>query len=198
MDDPRPFPLSRKCGRLVNKALECISFLEKWCILRTHLLHQGVVTYTSPVEAFATGIKNLDRWKSSLIAWSLHFKALDRLILREFKGQNVATPAKYLKCVDHLILVAQNSSWSLDRLLKRTLITWFHFDPGRKRFYRRCLCDYPLYRERKISLSRVGALIRVLTHLGEDPQNCKNGPPQPKTSSYAHEMYMSNIQKVCE
>jgi len=29
---------------------------------------QGVVTYTSPVEAFVTGIKNLDRLKSSLIA----------------------------------------------------------------------------------------------------------------------------------
>jgi len=25
------------------------------------LLEQGVVTYTSPVEAFATGIKNFDR-----------------------------------------------------------------------------------------------------------------------------------------
>jgi len=36
---------------------------------------------------------------------------LDRLILLEFKGQNVATPAKYLrKCVDRLILVAQNPS----------------------------------------------------------------------------------------
>ena len=55
---------------------------------------QGVVTYTSPVEAFATGIKDLDRQKSSLIAWSLHSEALDRLILQEFKGQNVATPAK--------------------------------------------------------------------------------------------------------
>jgi len=31
-------------------------------------LLQGVVTYTSPVEAFATGIKNFDWWKSSLIA----------------------------------------------------------------------------------------------------------------------------------
>jgi len=31
-------------------------------------LLQGVVTCTSPVEAFATGIKNFDRWKSSLIA----------------------------------------------------------------------------------------------------------------------------------
>jgi len=30
--------------------------------------NQGVVTYTSPVEAFATGIKILDQWKSSLIA----------------------------------------------------------------------------------------------------------------------------------
>jgi len=65
---------------------------------------QGVVTYTSHVEAFATGIKNFDRSKSSLIAWSLRSEALDRLILREFKGQNVATPAKYLrKCVDRLI-----------------------------------------------------------------------------------------------
>jgi len=43
-------------------------------------------------EAFATGIKNLDRWKSSLIAWLLHSEALDCLILREFKGQNVAMP----------------------------------------------------------------------------------------------------------
>ena len=108
-------------------------------------LFQGVVTYMSPVEAFATGIKNFDQWKSSLIAWLLRSEALDHLILQEFKGQNVATPAKYLrKCVDRLILVAQNPSWSLDRLLKRMLIAWFHFDPGRKHFYRRCLCDYPL------------------------------------------------------
>ena len=98
------------------------------------------------VEAFATGIKNLDRWKSTLIAWSLRSEALDSLILREFKGQNVATPAMYLrKCVDRLILVAQNLAWSLDRLLKRTFITWFHFDPSCKRFYRRCICDYPLH-----------------------------------------------------
>ena len=105
---------------------------------------QGVITYMSPVEAFATGIKNLDGWKSSLIAWSLRSEALDRSILREFKGQNVATPANYLiKCVDRLILVAQNSSWSLARLLKRALISWFYFDPGSKRFYKRRLCDYP-------------------------------------------------------
>jgi len=57
-------------------------------------------------------------------------EALDCLILQEFKGQNVATPAKYLrKCVDRLILVAQNSSWFLDRLLKRTLMGWFHLIP---------------------------------------------------------------------
>ena len=105
----------------------------------------GVVTYALPVEAFVTGIRNLHLGKSSLIAWSLHSEALDCLILWEFKGQNVATPAKYVrKCVDQLILVTQNSSWSLDWLLKRTLIAWFHFDPGCKRFYRRCLCDYSL------------------------------------------------------
>ena len=96
---------------------------------------QGVVTYTSPVEAFATRIKNLDRWKSALIAWLLRSEALDHLILWEFKEQNVATPAKYLrKGVDRLMLVAQNSSWSLDRLLKWTLIAWFNFDPGHKLF----------------------------------------------------------------
>ena len=41
-------------------------------------------TYTSrvsqPVEGFAARIKNLDRWKSSLITWLLHSEALDRLI----------------------------------------------------------------------------------------------------------------------
>ena len=90
---------------------------------------EGVFTYTSPVEAFVTGIKNLDQWKSSLIAWSLCSKALDCLILREFKGQNIAAPAKYLrKCIDQLILVTQNTSWSLDRPLKRMLTAspfWF-------------------------------------------------------------------------
>jgi len=105
----------------------------------------GVVTYALPVEAFATEIKNLHLGKSSLIAWSPHSEAFDCLILREFKRQNVATPAKYVrKCVDRLILVTQNSSWSLDWLLKRTLIAWFHFDPGCKCFYRWRLCDYTL------------------------------------------------------
>ena len=32
------------------------------------MVYQGIVTYMSPVEAFATGIKNLDLRKSSLIA----------------------------------------------------------------------------------------------------------------------------------
>jgi len=105
----------------------------------------GVVTYALPVEAFVTGIRNLHLGKPSLIAWSLHSEALDCSILWEFKGQNVATPAKYVrKGVDRLILVTQNSSWSLDWLLKRTLIAWSHFDLGCKCFYRRHLCDYPL------------------------------------------------------
>jgi len=37
-------------------------------LVRLRHAQQGVVTYTSFVEAFATGIKNLDRRKSSLIA----------------------------------------------------------------------------------------------------------------------------------
>ena len=141
---------------------------EYWKSANGCVLHapQGVVTYTSPVEAFATGIKNLDRRKSSLIAWSLRSEALERLILREFKGQNVATPAKYLrKCVDRLILVAQNLSWSLDRLLKRTLIAWFHFDPGRKRFYRRGVCDYPLREGARVGREEVDMnRIRILSY----------------------------------
>ena len=127
---------------------------------------QEVVTYTLPVEVFATRINKFDRRKSSLIAWSLSSEALDRLILREFKGQNVAMPAKYLrKCVDRLILVAQNSSWSLDRLLKRALIAWFHFDPGCKRFSRQRLCDYidyPLSPVHSLVQSRVQVLQRPL------------------------------------
>ena len=55
--------------------------------------------------------------------------ALDRLIPWEFKGQNIAMPAKYLrKCIDRLILVVQNSSWSLklDWLLKKQQLSlWF-------------------------------------------------------------------------
>ena len=35
----------------------------------------------SPVEAHVTKIKNFDRWKSSLVAWSLHSEALDRYII---------------------------------------------------------------------------------------------------------------------
>jgi len=62
-------------------------------------MYQGVVTYVSPVEAFVTAIKNLDRRKSSLISWSLHSEALDHLILQEFKGQNIATPPWYLRKV---------------------------------------------------------------------------------------------------
>jgi len=32
-----------------------------WCRIESGHARQGVVSYTSPVEAFATGIKNLDR-----------------------------------------------------------------------------------------------------------------------------------------
>ena len=136
------------------------------------------------VEAFATMIKNLDRWKSSLLAWLLRSEALDRLILWETKGQNLATPPKYLrKCVDQLILVAQNLSWSLDWLLKRTLITRFHFDPGRKRFYRRSLCNYPLQVVVQFRLAtasshwRMSLLIQLLfwPPIIKDPEGVQKG-----------------------
>jgi len=70
-------------------------------------------------------------------SWSLDFMGVQRSI-----HGHASVVSK--KVCWSLMLVAQNSSWSLDRLLKRTLIAWFHFDPGRKRFYRGHLCDYPL------------------------------------------------------
>jgi len=71
-------------------------------------------------------------------SWSVKI-ILDRLITpfqgswlldsMEVQRSNIAMPAKYLrKCIDRLILVAQNSSWSLklDWLLKKQrLLLWF-------------------------------------------------------------------------
>ena len=68
-----------------------------------------------------------------------------------------------------LTLVAQNSSWSLDWLQKRVLITWFHFDPSHKHFYRWRVCDYPLIVAvlsqlgvAKISLGDIGTRSKLL------------------------------------
>jgi len=49
--------INQPCSGIVRDGIQAI----------TQLL-QGVVAYTSPLEAFATGIKNFDRRKSSLIA----------------------------------------------------------------------------------------------------------------------------------
>jgi len=45
---------------------------------------QGVVTYTLPVKAFATGIKNFDQWKSSLIA----YRSVLRLLIAWFYNES--------------------------------------------------------------------------------------------------------------
>ena len=91
---------------------------------------QGVVTYILPVEVLATGIKNLDWWKLSLIAWSLQrTRALARFLSIQ---QNVLISKL-------LISVVQNSSWSPDQLLKGMLTTWFHFDPSQG------LCHVPTF-----------------------------------------------------
>jgi len=68
-------------------------------------------------------------------SWSLDFMGVQRTI-----HGHASVVSK--KVCWSLMLVAQNSSWSLDRLQKETLIAWFHFDPGRKRFYRRCVWNY--------------------------------------------------------
>ena len=60
---------------------------EKWelSVISIHELPnspiQGVITHMLPIEVFATEIKNLDRQKSSLIAWSSPSAALDCLIV---------------------------------------------------------------------------------------------------------------------
>ena len=60
---------------------------EQLCKSSRQCLSQEVVTYILTTEAFATRIKNLDRRKLSLIAWSFPSGALDCLILKGFKGQ---------------------------------------------------------------------------------------------------------------
>ena len=98
---------------------------------------QGVVTYMSPVEAFATGIKIV----------------LDRSILRPLMAWFYVRFKRQTR--GHASLVSEKLHWSVDishsefilipwSAPKRTLIAWFHFDPGRKCFYRWCVCDYPL------------------------------------------------------
>ena len=76
-----------------------------------------------------------------LISWSLDrsFKALDHLILYRSK-------VELELCVfDSLIFAVWRWPWSLDRLSKWSLITWFSFDRGHKYFYTRDISDYPLF-----------------------------------------------------
>ena len=81
--------------------------------------NQGVATYAASVEVFVTGIKNLDRWKLSLITWSLYSEALDPLILQEFKGQKRNHASLVSEKVHWSVdFSCSESSWSLDRLLK--------------------------------------------------------------------------------
>ena len=90
----------------------------KYSLIHYCVENQGVVTYMSPIEVFATTIKFFDRQKVCLIAWSSPSEALDHLIFR--------------------------SPWLIDHPLKRALITWFSFDPGCKCFYTEHISDYPL------------------------------------------------------
>ena len=57
----------------------CKPTVNSFC-LHSICIALGSHIITSPIEVFATGIKNLDQWKSSLIAWSLPSEALDCLI----------------------------------------------------------------------------------------------------------------------
>ena len=54
----------------------CLHYLDLQRVL--HFKLQGVVTYALPVEAFATGINNLDWWKSFRGSWSLDFTGVQR------------------------------------------------------------------------------------------------------------------------
>ena len=93
------------------------------CYIRTYI-SQG---------AFVTRIKIFDQQKVCLIAWSA---LLRPLIAWFFMDQRS-------KCWP-LIFAVRRSPWSLDWLSKSALITWFYFDPSRKRFYTGHISDYPL------------------------------------------------------
>ena len=96
---------------------------------------------------FATGIKELDWWKSSLMASSFPSKTLDGLIVQGSKDKKRS----------HASLVSVKMCWSVD--ISRSefiLIPWstpkknidrlIPFDPDHKRFYSymRPIYDYPL------------------------------------------------------
>ena len=101
-----------------------------------HSFSQGVVTYMSPIEAFATAIKMFDRQILCLIAWSFSFWGSWSL---DFSGSKVKSQPHIF---DLLILATRRPPWSLDR---PPLIAWFNFDPGCKRFYAGHISDYPLF-----------------------------------------------------
>ena len=129
------------------------------CLLVCYLLTQEIVNYTSPVEAFVTRIKNLDRSKSSLIAW------LFPSDFRGVKGQERCHTFLVSETMSwyYNVLVLPSSSWSLDQFLKRMLIAWFYFDPCRKCFNRRHVCDHPLLRPTSYTLPSSQHLQTLIT-----------------------------------
>jgi len=116
-----------------SMAIDCsIDFLPK-----SHAM-QGVISYKLLAETFVTSIKNLDWWKLSLIvpfwgSWSLDYARVQRTKVLPF----------YFSIQQTYWLVTKNLHWSLDQLLRGTLIAWFHFDPISKSFCRWHVSDYP-------------------------------------------------------
>ena len=101
-------------------------------------LFKHLHTCMSSVETFATGIKIFDWQKVCLIAWS----SLQKLLIASFFYRSKVELE--LCILDPLIFVVWRWPWSLDWLSKWALITWFNFDPSRKRFYMGYISDYPL------------------------------------------------------
>ena len=85
-------------------------------------LAQPEPTTANGREVYATGIKDLDQWKSSLM-------------------QNIATPPQYEIMAWSVDI--SHSEFDLTPWLapKRMLIAWFHFDPSYKCFYRRHISE---------------------------------------------------------
>jgi len=89
-------------NRIYPSSLGCVHV---WLMLeRSYMLTRGSRICVTCRNICATGIKNLDWWKSSLIAWLLRSEALDPLILWEFKGQNYS----------HASLVSEKVCWLVD------------------------------------------------------------------------------------
>lgn len=114
-----------------NKAAQIVGVKVHPYSMVGNTIPQGAANHMTLVKAFATGIEILISW--SFLQW-----------YQERMAANFTFEPCNSWSSNQEIFAVQMSPWSLDQLLIRTLITWFHFDPSRKCFTR-WLPSVPLY-----------------------------------------------------